>query len=84
MQSYGTGPAKLLFMAERAFNGQYSSLQLKKWLTVFCKRFFSQQFKRSCMPDGPKVGTIGLSPRSDWKMPSDASVQLWLSELDNL
>ncbi len=84
MQSYGAGPAKLLFMAERAFNGQYSSLQLKKWLTVFFKRFFSQQFKRSCMPDGPKVGTVGLSPRSDWKMPSDASAQLWLSELDNL
>lgn len=84
MQSYGAGPAKLLFMAKRAFEGQYSHLQLKKWLTVFCKRFFSQQFKRSCMPDGPKVGTVSLSPRADWRMPSDASAQLWLSELDNL
>jgi NAD+ synthase (glutamine-hydrolysing) len=84
MQSYGAGPAKLLFMAERAFEGQYSSSQLKKWLTLFCKRFFSQQFKRSCMPDGPKVGTVSLSPRADWKMPSDASVQLWLSELESL
>lgn len=84
MQSYGAGPAKLLFMAERAFNGQYSNSQLKQWLKVFCKRFFSQQFKRSCMPDGPKVGNVSLSPRTDWKMPSDASAQLWLSELDNL
>jgi len=84
MQSYGAGPAKLLFMAKRAFEGQYSPSQLKKWLTVFCKRFFSQQFKRSCMPDGPKVGTVSLSPRADWRMPSDASVQLWLSELENL
>ncbi|NLX64667.1 MAG: NAD(+) synthase [Clostridiaceae bacterium] len=84
MQSYGAGPAKLLFMAKRAFEGQYSPTQLKKWLTVFCKRFFSQQFKRSCMPDGPKVGTVSLSPRADWRMPSDASVRLWLSELENL
>lgn len=84
MQSCGAGPAKLLFMAERVFDGQFSSSQLKKWLMVFCNRFFNQQFKRSCMPDGPKVGTVGLSPRSDWKMPSDASAQLWLSELENL
>ncbi|NLO99157.1 MAG: NAD(+) synthase [Clostridiaceae bacterium] len=84
MQSYGAGPAKLLFMAERAFNGQYSNSQLKQWLKVFIKRFFSQQFKRSCMPDGPKVGNVSLSPRTDWKMPSDASAQLWLSELDNI
>ncbi|MGI6085865.1 MAG: NAD(+) synthase, partial [Acetivibrionales bacterium] len=66
MQSYGADPAKLLFMAEKVFGGEFSPEQLKKWLTVFCKRFFSQQFKRSCMPDGPKVGTVGLSPRSDW------------------
>jgi len=84
MQSYGAGPAKLLFMAENAFAGQYTYSQLKNWLTVFCKRFFSQQFKRSCIPDGPKVGTVSLSPRADWRMPSDASVQLWLSELEKL
>jgi len=84
MQSYGAGPAKLLFMAERVFEGQYSSSQLKKWLTVFCKRFFSQQFKRSCIPDGPKVGTVSLSPRADWRMPSDASVRMWLMELENM
>lgn len=82
MQSWGAGPAKLLFLAEQVFKDQYSSEQLKKWLTVFIKRFFAQQFKRSCMPDGPKVGTVSLSPRGDWKMPSDASVELWLSELE--
>lgn len=82
MQSWGAGPAKLLFLAERAFKGRYSSEQLKRWLTVFLKRFFSQQFKRSCLPDGPKVGTVSLSPRGDWKMPSDASVDLWLTELE--
>ncbi len=84
MQSWGAGPAKLLFLAQKAFKQQYSSTQLKKWLTTFIKRFFAQQFKRSSMPDGPKVGTISLSPRGDWKMPSDASVDLWLSELENL
>lgn len=77
----GTAPKKLLFMAEIAFADNYSSEQLKKWLVVFYKRFFSQQFKRSCMPDGPKVGTVSLSPRGDWRMPSDATVKLWLSEL---
>lgn len=83
MQSWGAGPAKLLFLARQAFKGQYSPEQLKKWLVVFFKRFFSQQFKRSCMPDGPKVGTVSLSPRGDWKMPSDASVELWLAELES-
>lgn len=82
MQSYGASPSKLLFLAEIAFSQKYSRVELKKWLTTFIKRFFSQQFKRSSMPDGPKVGTISLSPRSDWKMPSDASVDLWLSELE--
>ncbi len=83
MQSWGAGPAKLLYLARQAFKDQYSPEQLKNWLVIFFKRFFSQQFKRSCMPDGPKVGTVSLSPRGDWKMPSDAAVDLWLSELEN-
>lgn len=78
----GAGPKKLLFLGRIAFGGQYTEQQLKKWLTVFYKRFFSQQFKRSCLPDGPKVGTVSLSPRGDWRMPSDASAQVWLQELD--
>lgn len=82
MQSWGAGPAKLLFLAEQAFKDQYRPEQLKNWLMVFFRRFFSQQFKRSCMPDGPKVGTVSLSPRGDWRMPSDASVDLWLDGLN--
>jgi NAD+ synthase (glutamine-hydrolysing) len=82
MMRCGAGPKKLLFLAKIAFRDQYSGEQFKKWLTVFYKRFFSQQFKRSCLPDGPKVGTVSLSPRGDWRMPSDASVQLWLNELE--
>ncbi len=78
----GTGPEKLLFLASRAFGQEYGQDQLKKWLIVFYKRFFSQQFKRSCLPDGPKVGTVSLSPRGDWRMPSDASVRLWLDSLE--
>lgn len=81
MQSWGAGPSKLLFLAERAFKDKYSRTQLKNWLTIFIKRFFAHQFKRSSMPDGPKVGTISLSPRGDWKMPSDACAQLWLSAI---
>ncbi len=80
----GAGPAKILFLAKVAFTGNYSEDQLSRWLKVFYQRFFSQQFKRSCLPDGPKVGTVSLSPRGDWRMPSDASVQLWLSELESL
>ena len=80
----GAGPTKLAFLAETAFSGQYTGQQLKNWLKVFYQRFFSQQFKRSCLPDGPKVGTVSLSPRGDWRMPSDASAQLWLSELERL
>ncbi len=79
---YGAGPRKILFLAEQAFEGKYERDVIKNWLRVFYSRFFSQQFKRSCLPDGPKVGTISLSPRSDWRMPSDASAALWLSELD--
>lgn len=78
----GFGPDKILFLAKHAFAGQFQERELKKWLAVFIKRFFSQQFKRSCLPDGPKVGSVSLSPRGDLKMPSDASVATWLKELE--
>ncbi len=80
----GYGPAKILFLAEQAFRGSYDRPAIEKWLTVFVRRFFSQQFKRSAMPDGPKVGTVSLSPRGDWRMPSDAVAALWLNELETL
>lgn len=79
---YGMAPAKIAFLAERAFAGRYTSSEIKKWLRVFYRRFFSQQFKRSCLPDGPKVGSVCLSPRADWRMPSDAEVAAWLSDLE--
>lgn len=77
-------PRKVLFLAERAFQGEYTREELLKWLRLFYRRFFSQQFKRSAMPDGPKVGSVALSPRGDWRMPSDASSALWLAEVDAL
>ncbi len=77
-QRFGTSPNKILFMAERAFAGVYDKEQLTAWLKLFVKRFFSQQFKRSCIPDGPKVGSVSLSPRGDWHMPSDADWSAWL------
>ena len=70
-------PEKILRLAKIAFAGEYSEETIRKWLTVFLRRFFAQQFKRSCMPDGPKVGSVSLSPRGDWRMPSDAAWQLW-------
>ena len=79
---YGATPLKLLFLAQKAFSRDYGPETIKDWLKVFYKRFFSQQFKRSCLPDGPKVGTISLSPRGDWRMPSDATAELWLKELE--
>lgn len=75
---FGTKPQKLLFMASRAFSGKYSEEQLKEWLRLFIKRFFISQFKRSCLPDGPKVGSVSLSPRGDFRMPSDAEFTEWL------
>lgn len=77
-------PRKVLFLAKPAFGDKYNRGEIKKWLEGFYRRFFTQQFKRSCLPDGPKVGTIGLSPRGDWRMPSDAEVKLWLNELSTL
>ena len=78
---YGAEPLKLLYLAEKAF--KYPREELVRVLKLFLKRFFAQQFKRSCIPDGPKVGTISLSPRADWRMPSDASSADWLKEIDN-
>jgi NAD+ synthase (glutamine-hydrolysing) len=79
----GAGPAKILFLAEHAFAGCYDRDTLRRWLRVFVERFFDQQFKRSVLPDGPKVGSVSLSPRGDWRMPSDASKAAWLAELDS-
>lgn len=79
---WGFAPKKVLFLAEKAFESGYDKEMLKKWLIRFYKRFFSQQFKRSCLPDGVKVGSVSLSPRGDWRMPSDACVESWLKELE--
>lgn len=81
---YGFSPAKVYRLAKCAFAGSYDDATILKWLRTFYKRFFSQQFKRSCVPDGPKVGTVALSPRGDLRMPSDASAQVWLRELEML
>jgi len=78
------GPAKVFRLAQVAFGEEYEASVIKKWLKTFYWRFFSQQFKRSCLPDGPKVGSVSLSPRGDWRMPSDASVRLWMEELEGL
>ncbi len=82
MIKYGAEPKKILFLAKHAFKN-YDEKTILKWLKVFIKRFFINQFKRSCSPDGPKVGSISLSPRGDWKMPSDASMRIWMEELEN-
>jgi NAD+ synthase (glutamine-hydrolysing) len=78
---YGAKPKKILHLATIAFDTKYDEVTIKKWLKLFLRRFFTQQFKRSCMPDGPKVGTISLSPRADWKMASDVDFEIWLEEL---
>jgi NAD+ synthase (glutamine-hydrolysing) len=79
---FGAGPRKLLFLAEHAFAGRYDAATLEKWLALFLRRFFAHQWKRSVMPDGPKVGSVSLSPRGDWRMPSDAAAAAWLRELE--
>ncbi|MDE7455887.1 MAG: NAD(+) synthase [Prevotella sp.] len=81
---FGFRPAKIFLMAQHAFGKEYDRETIKKWLTTFCRRFFSQQFKRSCLPDGPKVGSISLSPRGDWRMASDACSTLWVKECEEL
>ena len=84
MLRHNDEPRRIYFIAQQAFENKYTSEEILKWLKVFYRRFFSQQFKRSCMPDGPKVGAINLSPRSSWLMPSDAMATVWLDELDKL
>lgn len=79
----GMSPKKLMAIAKTAFKDEYSEAVIKKWLSLFYRRFFSQQFKRSCIPDGPKVGSVSLSPRGDWRMPSDADASIWLAELED-
>lgn len=81
---FGFRPSKIYFLAQKAFQGKYDDDTLKRWLRTFCWRFFSQQFKRSCLPDGPKVGSVTLSPRGDWRMPSDATSAMWIEECKNL
>lgn len=81
---WGFSPSKVYFLAKEAFRGRYDDATIKRWLVSFYTRFFSQQFKRSCLPDGVKVGSVSLSPRGDWRMPSDASPALWLDEAKNL
>ena len=81
---YGFRPEKIYFLAQEAFGEAYDRATLKKWLTTFFRRFFSQQFKRSCLPDGPKVGSVSLSPRGDWRMPSDACSTLWIEACEKL
>lgn len=81
---FGFTPAKIFLLAQKAFNNRYTDEVLKHWLYSFYRRFFAQQFKRSCMPDGPKVGGISLSPRGDWRMPSDATAALWLQSCEAL
>lgn len=80
----GMRPSKIFRLAKIAFGDEYSNDTILKWLSVFTRRFFNQQFKRSCLPDGPKVGSVSLSPRGDWAMPSDASGKLWLDEIESL
>ena len=79
---FGYEPSKIYRIAREAFAGEYDEETIYKWLHTFCRRFFSQQFKRSCLPDGPKVGTVALSPRGDWRMPSDACADVWLRDLE--
>lgn len=81
---FGYMPEKILYLAENAFEGQYDREVILKWLKVFYRRFFAQQFKRSCLPDGPKVGSVAVSPRGDLRMPSDASATVWLDRLENI
>ena len=84
MLRQGFPPLKIYRIARRSFDGQYDDETIKKWLRTFYRRFFAQQFKRSCLPDGPKVGSVAVSPRGDLRMPSDAGMEAWKKELDQL
>lgn len=79
---WGFTPKKILMLASHAFKDDYPAEEINKWLKIFIRRFFTQQFKRSCSPNGPKVGSVALSPRGDWRMPSDASYEGWMNDLD--
>ena len=81
---FGYEPKKVFFLAKEAFKGQYDEEVILKWLKTFYRRFFAQQFKRSCLPDGPKVGSVAVSPRGDLRMPSDGCVRAWLEQLEQL
>ena len=81
---YGYNPSKIYRLAKLAFVDVYDDATIKKWMKTFYRRFFSQQFKRSCVPDGPKVGTVSLSPRGDLRMPSDACAAIWMREIESL
>ena len=86
---WGMRPGKILFMANEAgkqklFDGRYTLEELNRWLAVFINRFFANQFKRTCLPEGPKIGSVSLSPRGDWRMPSDAEPALWLEDLEQM
>lgn len=84
LMRFGYTPTKIYRLARHTFADVYDDMTIYHWLRTFYWRFFTQQFKRSCLPDGPKVGSVALSPRGDWRMPSDASANLWMSELDTL
>ena len=84
MMRFAFTPEKIYRLAQNAFAGIYDAETILRWLRVFYRRFFSQQFKRSCLPDGPKVGSVSLSPRGDWRMPSDACADLWLKQVEKL
>lgn len=75
-------PNKIFYLARKAFNGVYTKEQLKQWMLIFARRFFTQQYKRNFLPDGPKVGVVSLSPRGTWRMPSDASSQMWIETIE--
>ena len=81
---YGYRPSRIFRMAKIAFAGEYSDAVIYKWLDTFYRRFFAQQFKRSCLPDGPKVGSVAVSPRGDLRMPSDAARRIWMDELESI
>ena len=84
MLRYGFRPSKIYRLARKAFAGVYDAETIMKWLKTFYRRFFTQQFKRSCLPDGPKVGSVAVSPRGDLRMPSDAAYRIWMEELEGL
>jgi NAD+ synthase (glutamine-hydrolysing) len=77
-------PKKIFLLASFAFNGIYSEIEIINTMEIFYKRFFANQFKRSCFPDGVKIGTVALSPRGDWRMPSDANADMWLNEINEI